>query len=49
VDRKIEAEEARKEALEGLFKSLLHDLMTAKIRLPKAFVEQFGENKEVLE
>ena len=44
VDRKIEAEEARKEALEGLFKSLLHDLMTAKIRLPKAFVEQFEEN-----
>ena len=49
VDRKIEAEEARKEALEGLFKSLLHHLMTAKIRLPKAFVDQFGENKEVLE
>ena len=41
VDRKIEAEEARKEALDTLFKTLLHHLMTAKIRLPKAFVAQF--------
>lgn len=33
VDRKIEAEEARKRALEGLFKSLLHHLMTGKVRV----------------
>ena len=41
VDRKIEAEENRKRALEGLFKSLLHHLMTAKVRVPKEVVEQF--------
>jgi type I restriction enzyme S subunit len=33
VDRKIEAEESRKRGLEALFKTLLHDLMTAKIRV----------------
>jgi len=43
VDRKIEAEEARKEALDALFRSLLHHLMTAKIRLPREFVERFVE------
>ena len=43
VDRKIEAEEARKEALEGLFKTLLHHLMMAKIRLPKEFIRRFEE------
>ena len=41
VDRKIETEENRKRALEGLFKSLLHHLMTAKVRMPKEVVEQF--------
>jgi len=41
VDRKIEAEENRKRALEALFKSLLHHLMTAKVRMPKEVVEQF--------
>jgi len=41
VDEKIQAEEKRKEALEALFKALLHYLMTAKIRLPKEFVTQF--------
>jgi len=41
VDRKIEAEENRKRALEGLFKSLLHHFMTAKVRMPKEVVEQF--------
>ena len=45
VDRKIEAEENRKAALEALFKSLLHDLMTARRRLPKDFVERFRENE----
>ncbi len=33
VDKKIEAEEARKQALEALFKTLLHNLMTGKIRV----------------
>jgi type I restriction enzyme S subunit len=33
VDRKIEAEESRKQALEALFESLLHHLMTGKIRV----------------
>ena len=44
VDRKIEAEEARKEALDALFRSLLHHLMTAKVRLPREFMERFEEN-----
>ncbi len=43
VDRKIEAEENRKTALEELFKSLLHELMTAKRRLPKEFIAQFAD------
>jgi type I restriction enzyme S subunit len=33
VDRKIGAEENRKRALEALFKTLLHNLMTGKIRV----------------
>lgn len=33
IDQKIEAEESMKKALEDLFKSLLHNLMTAKIRV----------------
>ncbi len=45
VDEKIRAEEERKEALERLFRSLLHHLMTAKVRLPKAFVERFAEGE----
>ena len=45
VDRKIEAEENRKEALEALFKSLLHDLMTARRRLPKDYVRLFEEEE----
>ncbi len=43
VDEKIRAEEARKQALEGLFRSLLHHLMTARVRLPQEFVLQFEE------
>ncbi len=42
VDRKIKAEEARKEGLIDLFKSLLHDLMTARRRLPRDFIAKFG-------
>jgi type I restriction enzyme S subunit len=41
VDHKLEAEEARKQALEALFKTLLHDLMTARRRLPREFVARF--------
>lgn len=33
VDKKIEAEENKKKALDELFRSLLHNLMTAKIRV----------------
>ncbi len=42
VDEKIRAEEERKQALETLFKTLLHDLMTARRRLPEAFVQSVG-------
>ena len=41
VDHKIEAEKARKEALDALFQSLLHELMTARRRLPAEFIQQF--------
>jgi len=33
IDQKIEAEESKKKAVEDLFKSLLYNLMTAKIRV----------------
>jgi len=35
ADRKIEAEEQRKAALQELFKSMLHQLMSGQLRLPK--------------
>jgi type I restriction enzyme S subunit len=44
VDRKIEAEEARQRALEALFRTLLHNLMTARLRLPKELVARFAED-----
>jgi type I restriction enzyme S subunit len=43
VDRKMEAEERRKQALEALFKTLLHDLMTARRRLPGEFIAKFAK------
>ncbi|EDP74112.1 restriction endonuclease subunit S, partial [Hydrogenivirga sp. 128-5-R1-1] len=46
IDNKIEAEENKKEALEKLFKSLLNNLMTGKIRLNKNFIEKF-EKEEI--
>jgi len=45
VDRKIEAEEARKEALDDLFRSLLHYLMTAKMRVSKELVDRFEKEE----
>jgi len=48
VDEKIEAEEKRKDALESLFKSLLNNLMTAKIRLPEEFIKKFEEESNEL-
>ncbi|GAB6067554.1 hypothetical protein JCM13664_08720 [Methylothermus subterraneus] len=38
VDRRIAAEEAWVRAVEDLFRSLLHEMMTAKRRLPPEFV-----------
>ena len=43
VDRKLEAEERRKAALEAVFKTLLHHLMTGKIRLPRPLIAQFDQ------
>jgi len=45
VDRKIEAEENRKQALDDLFKTLLHNLMTAKIRVLRTMVERFADHE----
>ncbi|MDD5496971.1 MAG: restriction endonuclease subunit S [Atribacterota bacterium] len=39
IDAKIEAEENKKKALEDLFKTLLHNLMTARIRVNNLEVE----------
>jgi len=35
IDQKIQAEEKKKEALQNLFKTLLQQLMTGKIRVKK--------------
>mgnify|MGYP005852737537 CR=1 FL=1 len=43
VDRKIQAEERRKAALDALFKTLLHHLMTGKVRVAQGFVQQFHQ------
>ena len=43
VDEKIETEKKRLEALDKVFKALLNDLMTAKRRLPKEFINRFRE------
>ena len=40
VDRKIEAEEKRRVALEELFRSLLHHLMTGKVRVDPSIAAQ---------
>lgn len=46
VDEKIRAEEAYRDALGGLFKTLLHQLMTAQIRLPAGIIQLFAEVTE---
>ena len=43
VDRKIQAEEQRKAALDALFRTLLHHLMTGKVRVPSELIRQFQE------
>lgn len=43
VDEKIAAEEKRRAALETLFKSLLAQLMSGRVRVPKTFVAQFAQ------
>ncbi len=43
VDEKIAAEEKRRSALETLFKSLLAQLMSGRLRLPKQLVAQFEQ------
>ena len=40
VDRKMEAEERRKQALEALFQTLLHHLMTGKVRVGQEWVKE---------
>jgi type I restriction enzyme S subunit len=40
VDAKIDAEEGRKAALQALFKTMLHHLMTGKIRVPKTVTSE---------
>lgn len=42
IDKKLQAEEDRKQALEALFKTLLHNLMTGKIRVKDLLVESGG-------
>jgi type I restriction enzyme S subunit len=45
ADKKLQAEEARKQALEELFKTLLHNLMTGKIRAKDVVLPNVGEGK----
>jgi len=45
VDRRIEAEEARARSLQALFKTLLHHLMTARVRLPAKFIARLADQE----
>jgi len=45
VDAKIQAEENRKAALQSLFKSMLHRLMTGKVQLSWEFITRFKEDR----
>nr|WP_196793717.1 restriction endonuclease subunit S [Thermus sp. CCB_US3_UF1] len=44
VDQRIQAEEAHVHALEALFRTLLHELMTARRRLPAEFIAKFASH-----
>jgi len=46
VDEKIEKEENKKKALEELFKSMLHNLMTGKVRVKDLGIEIEGGEKD---
>lgn len=43
VNKKIQAEELRKQALDVLFKTLLHNLMTGKLRVKDLILPETGE------
>jgi len=45
VDEKIRAEESKKKALEVLFKTLLHDLMTAKVRVHNLNIQRIDKGR----
>ena len=45
VDAKIQAEEQRKAALQSLFRSMLHHLMTGRVRVPLPLVERYKERR----
>ena len=45
VDAKIQAEEQRKVALQSLFRSMLHHLMTGRVRVPLPLVERYKERR----
>ncbi len=42
IDEKIEAEERKKRALEKMFKTMLHNLMTGKVRVKDLDIEKYG-------
>ncbi len=46
LDRKIETEQARKAALDNLFKTLLANLMTGKIRVKKHILKEMKDDKK---
>jgi len=48
VDEKIQAEERHKEALVALFKTLLHHLMTARVRVSRELLVRFEKKSEAM-
>lgn len=47
VDRRIAAEEAHERTLDGLFKTLLHELMTGRRRLPRRYLAAFEDERKL--
>lgn len=45
IDKKLQAEEARRQAMESLFKTLLHNLMTGKIRVKDVVLPNVREKE----